>query len=202
MNDVNLETQTNVTLSKQIDAHKSPWLNAAVAITVSLLATFMGICKIKDDNIVQAMQQAQADKLDHWNFYQARNLREEIAMSTVATLQLLSLSKNETQKSKYETKIDYFLKIAKEQKQKKNELKNLAEKDQLKYNELNFIDDQFDLSDAAISISIALLAVTSLTELSWMYFLTLLPAAFGIFMGISGLFGLPFHPDLLIKFLS
>ena len=32
------------------------WLNAAVAITVALLATFMGICKVKDDNIVQAMQ--------------------------------------------------------------------------------------------------------------------------------------------------
>ena len=32
-------------------------LNAAVAVTVALLATFMGICKVKDDNIVQAMQQ-------------------------------------------------------------------------------------------------------------------------------------------------
>ena len=54
-------------------------LNAAVAITVALLATFMGICKVKDDNIVQAMQQAQADKLDHWAYYQARNLRQEVA---------------------------------------------------------------------------------------------------------------------------
>ena len=48
-------------------------LNAVVAVTVAILATFMGICKVKDDNIVQAMQQAQADKLDHWAFYQARN---------------------------------------------------------------------------------------------------------------------------------
>ena len=31
-----------------------------------LLATFMGICKVKDDNIVQAMQQAQADKIDNY----------------------------------------------------------------------------------------------------------------------------------------
>jgi hypothetical protein len=36
-------------------------LNTCVAITVALLATFMGVCKVKDDNIVQAMQQAQAD---------------------------------------------------------------------------------------------------------------------------------------------
>ena len=50
------------------DAHESSAnpeharLNTWVAITVALLATFMGICKVKDDNIVQAMQQAQADK--------------------------------------------------------------------------------------------------------------------------------------------
>jgi hypothetical protein len=40
-------------------------LNLTVAVTVALLATFMGICKVKDDNIVQGMQQAQTNKLDH-----------------------------------------------------------------------------------------------------------------------------------------
>jgi Domain of unknown function (DUF4337) len=42
-------------------------LNTRVAVTVALLATFMGVCKVKDDNIVQAMQQAQADRIDHWS---------------------------------------------------------------------------------------------------------------------------------------
>src|SRR5215831_11218614 len=63
-------------------------LNTWVAITVALLATFMGICKIKDDNIVQAMQQAQADKIDHWSFYQARNVRQEIAETALTQLRL------------------------------------------------------------------------------------------------------------------
>ena len=36
-------------------------LDRKVALTVALLASFMGVCKVKDDNIVQAMQQAQAD---------------------------------------------------------------------------------------------------------------------------------------------
>src|SRR5438876_3579471 len=61
-------------------------LNTLVAISVALLATFMGIFKVKDDNIVQAMQQAQADKIDHWSFYQARNIRQEIAQSAVTEL--------------------------------------------------------------------------------------------------------------------
>src|SRR5438309_6603383 len=58
-------------------------LNTLVAISVALLATFMGICKVKDDNIVQAMQQAQANKIDSYSWYQARNIREEVARATV-----------------------------------------------------------------------------------------------------------------------
>src|SRR6059036_2810123 len=61
-------------------------LNTMVAISVALLATFMGICKVKDDNIVQAMQQAQADKIENYSWYQARNIREEVANATVAEL--------------------------------------------------------------------------------------------------------------------
>src|SRR5438445_897883 len=61
-------------------------LNTWVAITVALLATFMGICKVKDDNIVQAMQQAQASRIDDWSFYQARNIRQEIAQATLTQM--------------------------------------------------------------------------------------------------------------------
>src|SRR5436305_13887820 len=77
------ETQA-VARAKKSRAH----LNTLVAISVAILATFMGICKVKDDNIVQSMQQAQANKLDHWAFYQARNIRGEIAKFTLVQLQL------------------------------------------------------------------------------------------------------------------
>jgi len=83
-------------------------LNAYVAITVALLATFMGICKVKDDNIVQSMQQAQANKLDHWNFYQARNIREEIAKGTLLQLQLTAPSQPASEQAKYRTPHEVF----------------------------------------------------------------------------------------------
>src|SRR5258708_12945420 len=76
-------------------------LGTRVAITVALLATFLGICKVKDDNIVQAMQQAQADKLDHWNFYQARNIREEVAAAAVAPLKLASAGASPADQANY-----------------------------------------------------------------------------------------------------
>lgn len=181
---------------------KASRLNPAVAITVALLATFMGICKVKDDNIVQAMQQAQADKLDHWAFYQARNLREEVAKSTLVQLRLQATVATAQNQAAYQTQITVYETLAKEQTQKKEELKALAEKDQTTYDALNFHDDQFDLSDALIAIAISLLAVASLTQLWWLYGLSLVPAGFGVLMGLSGFFGWGIHPGVLIKFLS
>src|SRR5258707_7451389 len=82
-----VEEQDEDEKNKEVAAAKSSRkLNTLVAIPVALLATFMGICKVKDDNIVQAMQQAQADKIDNYSWYQARNIREEIAKATVAEL--------------------------------------------------------------------------------------------------------------------
>jgi len=181
---------------------RSARLNAMVAITVAVLATFMGICKIKDDNIVQAMQQAQADKLDHWNFYQARNIRQEVATATVTQLQLARLGRTGPEAVAYDEAIARYEKIAADQAGKKDELKKLAEQDQKTYDGLNFHDDQFDLSDAALALAIALLAVTALTHQRWLYWLTLVPTAFGVFMGLSGLLGWTFHPDALVRLLT
>jgi hypothetical protein len=155
-------------------------LNAAVAITVALLATFMAICKVKDDNIVQAMQQAQADKLDHWGYYQARNIRQEIADATVVQLELARSAQAVAATPA-----------------------NLAAlQDQKTYDALNFKDDQFDLSDALLAIAVALLAVTALTQLWPLFWVALVPTAFGVLMGLAGLTGLPIHPEALVRLLS
>ena len=179
-----------------------PWLNPAVAITVALLATFMGICKVKDDNIVQGMQQAQADKLDHWQFYQARNIREEIAKSTLVQLRLQALAANAQQEAPYKQQIAAYEAVVKDQTEKKEALKVQAEKDQETYDILNFRDNQFDLSDALIAVAISVLAVASLTQLGWLFALSLVPAGFGALMGLSGLIGWGIHPTVLIKLLS
>lgn len=177
-------------------------LNMLVAITVAILATFLGICKVKDDNIVQGMQQAQANKLDHWAFYQARNIREEIAKSTLMQLRLAAAGRPLAEQEAYATAIRDYEKIAAEQSRKKAELQQQADQDQKDYDAANFRDDQFDLSDALIAIAISLLAVTALTHQRWLYFAALVPTGFGIFMGLSGLAGWPFHPTALIQLLS
>ena len=67
---------------------------------------------------------------------------------------------------------------------------------------MNFKDDQFDLSDAMLAISIALLAITTLTRQGWLFWLSMVPTAFGVFMGLCGLLGWPFHPSALVALLS
>ena len=177
-------------------------LNQCVAITVALLATFMGSCEVKDDNIVQSMQQAQANKLDHWNFYQARNIREEVARGTLMQLRLAAPSQPAAEQANYAKAIAQYEQLTADQAKKKDELKALAEQDQKDYDAANFRDDQFDLADALLAIAISLLAVTALTHLWWLYALALVPTAFGVLMGLSGLAGWAIHPDALIRLLS
>ncbi len=177
-------------------------LNAAVAITVAVLATFMGICKVKDDNIVQAMQQAQADKLDHWAYYQARNLRQEVAEATATQLALTLQGTKPANPEAYGAAIDKYRALAQDQGRKKEEMRAAAENDQKAYDALNYRDDQFDLSDALLAIAIAMLAVTALTRLWPLFYVSLVPTTFGSMMGVAGLAAWPIHPDVLIKLLS
>lgn len=180
---------------------KSGKLNAAVAITVALLATFMGICKVKDDNINQSMQQSQANKVDHWSYYQARNVREEVARATIDQL-TVAASAQGADKAAAQAAIARYTQIASNQAQKKAEAKAQAEQDQKDYDAANFRDDQFDLSDALLAIAISLLAITALTQQLWLYLAALVPIGFGVLMGVAGLAGWRIHPDALIALLS
>ncbi len=177
-------------------------LNAAVAFTVAILATFMGICKVKDDNIVQAMQQAQADKLDHWAFYQARNVRQDVAEAALTQLELARAVQSPANTAGYDVAIAKYRTTVADQAKKKEELRLQALQDQVAYDALNFRDDQFDLSDALLAIAIALLAVTALTQLWALYWVALVPTVLGMVMGAAGLLGLGIHPNAIIQLLS
>ena len=177
-------------------------LNTLVAISVALLATFMGICKVKDDNIVQAMQQAQANKIDSYSWYQARNIREDIATATIAQLKVQATSVPSPAQAAIQEQIKAFQAIAQQEAEKKKVQQADAEQADKTYNELNFHDDQFDLSDAMLALAISLLAMTALTQKRWLFILAMVPTLFGIVMGLAGLFGWKIHPDFLTKWLS
>ncbi|MEI7931380.1 MAG: DUF4337 family protein [Actinomycetes bacterium] len=113
-------------------------LNNAVAVTIALLSTFMVVYKVKDDNIVQAMQQAQADKLDHWNFYQARNIREEVAAAAATQLRLAAAGAPSQQQEGYGAAIASYERLIADQAAKKEDVRQQAEQDQRTYDALNY----------------------------------------------------------------
>jgi hypothetical protein len=167
-------------------------LNTRIAVTVALLATFTGVCKVKDDNIVQAMQQAQSDRVDHWSYYQAKNVREEVARAAADEMRVLS---QPAAAARYDS-------VAANEAAKKEEIRKQAVGDQATYDALNYRDDQFDLSDALAAIAISMLAVASLTHKRWMYLAALVPTALAILMGLAGLLGWHVHPDAIARLLS
>ncbi|MEP6621469.1 MAG: DUF4337 domain-containing protein [bacterium] len=177
-------------------------LNTWVAISVALLATFMGICKVKDDNLVQAMQQAQADKLDNWSFYQARNIRQEIAQAQVDQLEVVAAGQTGAALARTTPVIAKYRALVADQATKKEVARKQAEADQVTYDKLNYHDDQFDLSDALTAIAISLLALTSLTQRRWLFWVAIVATVFGVIMGVAGLFSLQLHSDTLAKLLS
>jgi hypothetical protein len=179
-------------------------LNGWVAVSIACLATFLAVCKVKDENIVQGMQAAQAEKIDYWMWYQARNIREDVATATAAQLKvtLATLAEGSPARATCEEQITSFEKMAKEQDAKKAALKKTAEGHVAAYDKLNYRDDQFDLAEALLSLAVAMLAVTALTHKRWLFFVAMVPTGFGVLMGLAGLIGWKMHPDFLIKLLS
>jgi hypothetical protein len=177
-------------------------LNTLVAISVALLATFTGICKVKDDNIVQTMQQAQADKIDHWSWYQSLHVREEVLADQYALLNLQKKTDDGAHQK------DYAAALAANEEQlhrvtdHKNEIEAQAKADQDKYDSLNYKDDQFDLSDAMMALAISLLAITALVQKRPLYFAAMVPASLGVVMGLAGLMGWHIHSDFIAALLS
>lgn len=177
-------------------------LSTWVAITVALLATFLGICQIKDDNIVQAMQRAQADMIDHWSYYQARNIREEVANAALVQLRLSAAAAPAAMQPQYQVAIDAYQKLATDQATKKEAIRLQAEEDQRIYDALNFRDDQFDLCEAFIALAISILALTALTHKQWLYFIALIPTTLGIVVGVAGLMEWRLHSQFISALLS
>ena len=175
---------------------KDKRLNRLVAITVVVLAVFMGLCNVKDGNIVQNMAQAKADSVDRWGEYQATRTKTHIAETAKMTIDVLSATP--AARSAMMRLDSDIAKYRAEAPRLAREAGALADR----YDALNVHDDQFDASDALISTAISLAAVAALSESFWLLGVGWVLAAAGLFMGVCGFAGLAYHPDVLSKFLG
>ena len=182
-------------------AGDSKWLNRLVAVTVVLLTVFMAITKTKDDNINQAMQKAKSDSVDAWAEYQFARVKLHVDENGLSTLRLLetlgSIDKElaAKQAAEYESDIKKYQERSRETMAKAKAL-------EAEYERLNFHDDQFDMSDAFLSIAVALAAVASLVDAYWLLYVAWGTGAFGLLMGVAGFIGLNLRPEWIAQLLG
>jgi Domain of unknown function (DUF4337) len=179
-------------------------LNNLIAVLVAILATVMALCNIKDGNIVQSMYQEQAHAVDQWSYYQAKGMKQNLAESMGDQLRLRQQEGGLTPQAAalVAKEIVNYATIVKKYEKEKADIKAEAEGAQKEYDRLNVHDDQFDMSEAAISISIALLGVSALTRKKWLVGVAIVFASFGVVMGMAGFLSWNIHPDAFAKWLS
>jgi len=188
-----------------VEQAKGSGLNTAVALLVTLTGAFVVLCNVKDGNIVQAMAQAQANSVDAWSYYQAKSTKQHFAEGMVDQLGV----QRDTMpgltadgRALLDRKVADYTAKAKQYDTEKQKIKESAEDFQKQYDRLNFHDDQFDMAEAGLSLSIALFGVTALTQKRWLLAIAVLFAVFGFALGVSGFLGYNLHPNFLAKLLG
>lgn len=183
------------------ESEKKSKLNSLVAALVAVSATFLAIGNVKAGNVVQAMDKAQVEMVDTWAFFQAKSTKQSLAE---AAIEQLTLQKDTgqiapEQRAAFDKAIEgYKAKVARYDKEK-SELQGKVDELQKQYDALNVKDDQFDISEALLSVGIALFGITALTQKRWMLFVAIGFAAFGFVIGMAGFVGWSYRPEWLAK---
>jgi hypothetical protein len=165
----------------------------------------MALCNIKDGNVVQAMSQAQAHSLDAWSYYQAKSTKQHIAenMADQVSIQLMLAPAGAAQaRQALQGELAKFQAQSRTYTAERDSIRKQAGGFAAEYDRLNVHDDQFDMADAAFSISVALAGISALTRRRWLFGMSVVAAAFGALSGLSGFLGWSFHPGWLAGWLG
>src|SRR5882757_3882559 len=180
------------TIQEPLEQADKNSINSRVALFVAITATFMALCNVKDGNIVQAMSQAQAHSIDAWSYFQAKSTKQSIVENTLEEIKLQNASGNAEVIKKYEAQITRYEK-------EKEVIKTQAEGFQNEYDEINLFDDQFDMTEALLTIAIAMFGITSLTQKRWLLYFAGVVALIGIILGLTAFMKINLHSDLVSK---
>ena len=182
-------------ITERIEEAGKSRINSRVALFVAITATFMALCNVKDGNVVQAMSQAQARAIDAWSYFQAKSTKQSIAENSLQLLKLEKVPGSEETIRNYEQQISRYEK-------EKAVIKTQAEGYQKEYDDINLFDDQFDMTDALLTISIAMFGITSLTQKRWLLYFASAVSLFGIILGLAAFLKISLHSDFVSKVLG
>ena len=193
------------TVSEQIENAGESQLNNLIAIAVAISAAFVTIVNIKDNNIVQAMSQAQTHAVDSWSLFQAKSTKKHLAENSKGQIEL-EMAFQDKPSANTKTRVDSLLKNYSDQivkyEKEKAEIKAQAEGYQAEYESLNIRDDQFDMAEALISLAMAILGLSALTKKRALFIMGFLMSCLGFVFGLAGFIGWNIHPEWLARLLG
>jgi hypothetical protein len=185
----------NETIMESLQTEDKNNLNSKVALFVAITATFMALCNVKDGNIVQAMSQAQANYINAWSYFDTKSTKQLIAENTLELLKLQNNPGSEEIIKKYEERVSRY-------ENEKAEIKAQAEGFQKQYDDINLFDDQYDMTEALLTISIAMLGITSLTQNKRLFYFSSIVSLIGILLGLFAFMKINIHSDFVSKILG
>jgi DNA repair ATPase RecN len=192
-------------ITDALDKARESRLNTVIAALVAVTATLMALNNVKDGNIVQNMQQAQASGVDEWAYYQAKGTKQNLAISAREQVELLrDATPNATPElhAMFDKRIAEYNAQDKKYEAEKEDIKRQAEAYRKQYDEFNRHDDQFDAAEALMSVAIAMFGVTALTRKRWLLIIGIVFAGTGELLGLAGFLNWSLHSDWLASVLS
>ena len=192
-------------VQEAVERGKESRLNSYIALLVAITAVMMALCNVKDANVVQAMSQAQAHTVDAWSFFQSKSTKQHIAENMADQLEvqlLFAHGASADVRGQVAARMIRCRRQVMAYGAEKDSLQKQAQGFAGEYDRLNVHDDQFDMADATLSISIALYGITALTRRRWLFVMALLATLFGAFWGACGFVGASYHPSWLMGWLG
>ena len=196
-------SELDETISESIENAGDSKLNSKIAIFVAITATFMAICNIKGGNIVQNMSKAQSKAVNNWAYFQSKSTKQNITENSIDILSAqLKVTTANKDKVDLEAKITKLKEKVERYENEKNEIKAAAEKEEKSYDDMNVFDDQFDMTEAILSISIAMFGLSALTQKKPLFYFALLLSISGFILGFSAFLKISYHSEFISNILG
>jgi hypothetical protein len=141
------------------------------------------------------MDQAQAHSIDTWSYFQAKSTKQSIAENTLEIIEAQKQPGNDSLIKKFQAQVARYDK-------EKAAIKTQAETFEKQYDDLNLFDDQFDMTEALLTISIAMFGISALTQRKWLLYFSSCVSLLGIIFGFCAFLKISLHSDFISKILG
>lgn len=166
-----------------------------VGLFISLLAVLLAITGTGGSNAMKTAINANIERSDAWNFYQARNIRETATKLARDQLEILQAGASDATRAAITARLDDYKTAIQHYENDpandgKAELKTKAEAAEARRDQAQAQGESFELAEALLQIAIVLASTCILTASRQLLLVSALFAGIGVVLSVNGF--LPF----------